>query len=92
VARGIDQLAHHPDQTAEVDAAEDRLVEALEAAGVVYLGHVTARRERQVHFMCADGDRAKQIANEWAEAERRFGPRVDVRADPGWEVRRELGM
>jgi hypothetical protein len=92
IARGIEQLAHKPDETAEVDAAEDRLVEALGAVGVVHLGHVTGRRDRQVHFMCADGDRAKQIATDWATAERRFSPRVDVRADPGWEVRRELGM
>ena len=43
MARGIDQLAHHPDETAEVDAAEDRLVEALGTADVVHLGHLTGR-------------------------------------------------
>jgi hypothetical protein len=92
MARGIEHLADHPDETAQVDAAEDRLVEALGSDGIVHLGHVTGRRERQVHFMCADGDRAKQVANEWAAAERRLSPRVDVRPDSGWEIRRELGM
>ena len=42
--------------------------------------------------MCADGERAKQTANDWAAGERPLGSRVDVRPDPGWEVRRELGM
>ena len=92
MARGIDQLAQHPDETAKVDAAEDRLVDALGTAGVVHLGHVTRRREREVHFMCADGERARQIANDWAAAERPLGPRIEVRPDPGWEVRRDLGM
>lgn len=92
VSRGIEQLAHNPDETAEVDAAIDRLMDALGSSGIVHLGHVTRRRDRQVHVMCADGARAKQIATEWAAAERRLSPRVDVRPDPGWEVRRELGM
>lgn len=92
MARGIEQMAHNPDVTAQVDAAEDRLVEALGTIGVVHLGHVTGRRERQVHFMSTDGDRAREIANDWARAEHQLGPRVDVRPDPGWQVRRELGM
>lgn len=91
VARGLDQLAHSG-ETKELDAAEDRLAGSLAAAGAVNLGHVTARKERRIHFMCPDSDRAKEIANSWATAERRFEPRIEVKSDPRWEVRRELGM
>lgn len=92
IGRGIDQMSQHPEQTEAVDAAEDRLVEALGTDGVVHLGHVTLRKERHVHFMCADGDRARRIATEWAAGERQLSPRVDLRPDPGWQVRRDLGM
>lgn len=91
VARGLEQLSQSG-ETEALDAAEDRLVEALVAAGAVHLGHITTRRERRICFMCPDGDRATGTANAWAAEERGFGPRVEIKPDPGWEVQRALGI
>ena len=68
------------------------LVEALEGADCVHIGHITEMRRRVIHFMCADPARAQPIANAWAEEERRFSPRVQVKPDPSWDFRREFGL
>jgi hypothetical protein len=91
VDRGLDQLSHSTELPA-LDAAEDRLVEAMTAAESVHLGHVTDRKRRKIHFMCADGERGRAVGQAWADAERHFGPRVDVDDDPAWSVRSELGI
>ena len=91
VDRGIEQLANSP-ESAKLEAAEDRLTEALETVGGVYVGRVTERRRRRIFAMCPDAARAKDVAEGWARAERRFGPSIDVRPDPGWKFREELGL
>jgi hypothetical protein len=91
VDRGIEQLANSP-ESAELEAAEDRLTEALETVGGVYVGRVTEHRRRRIFAMCPDAARAKDVAEGWARAERRFGPSIEVRPDPGWKFREELGL
>lgn len=91
VDRGLEQLSRSDEQP-ELDAAEERLVEAVEREDAIHLGHVTERRRRVIHFMCADADRARATADAWAAAERRFGPRIDIRPDPAWSFRDELGL
>jgi len=91
VDRGMEQLSGSP-ELQELDEAEDRLVEAVEGADGVYVGHITERRRRVIQFMCADGDRAKEVAEAWCAAERRFGPKVATRSDPAWSFRREYGL
>jgi len=89
VDRGLEQLAGSP-ESAELNAAEDELVAALEAEGAVYAGRVTERRQRQIHFACEDPDLGVQTARAWAARFDRFGPRVQVKADPAWAFRADL--
>ena len=89
VDRGLEQLAGSP-ESQELNAAEDELVAALEADGAVYAGRVTERRQRQIHFACEDPDRGAQIARDWATRFPRYGPRVQVKADPAWAFRADL--
>ena len=91
VDRGLEQLSRSP-ELQELDTAEDRLVDSMTTAGAVYAGHITDRRRRRIHFMAVDAERAKGIAGEWAGIESRFGPKVEVKSDPGWEFRRDLGI
>ena len=91
VDRGIEQLANSP-ESPELEAAEDRLTAALEAVGGVYVGRVTERRRRRLFAMCPDAAQSREVAETWARAERRFGPSIDVRPDPGWSFRKELGL
>ena len=91
VDRGMEQLANSP-ELQELDDAEERLVEAVEAADSVFIGHITERRRRLIQFMCADGERAKVVADAWCAAERRFGPKASVKPDPAWSFRREFGL
>ena len=92
MARGIEQLAHNPDETAEVDAAEDRLVEALGTAGVVHLA-ISPGAENARSTSCAltaiEPRRSRTTGappNIGSAHASTFGP------TPGWVVRRELGM
>ncbi len=91
VARGLEHLAG-TNEGEELNTAEDRLAASLIASGAVHLGRVTARRERRIYFMCPDADQAKAIAGAWADVERRYSPRIEVKADPSWAIRRTLGM
>lgn len=91
VDQGIEHFAGN-DTKADVEAAEERLVAALSATETVQLGHVTERRRRSTYAMCTDGQTALAIAERWAADERAFRFRVDVRDDPGWSVRGELGI
>jgi hypothetical protein len=91
VDRGLEQLAGS-DELQELDAAEDRLVASMSTVGAVHAGHVTERRRRVIHFVCANPDPAHAVATSWATEERRFAPRVEVRHDPGWGFRKTLGL
>ena len=91
VDRGMEHMAG-TDIKADIEAAEDRLVEALAPAGVVELGRVTESRRRRSFLMCRDGAAARSIAGAWADAEHRWKATVDVRDDAGWTVRGELGI
>jgi Family of unknown function (DUF695) len=92
VAAGAEYLAANEGESDIVNEAEDRLVEAMAAASAVYLGRVTERRRRQIHFVCQDPDAAKSSAEAWAKTERRLQPAVQVRSEPGWSFRDELGL
>jgi hypothetical protein len=92
VDRGLEQLAGS-DESADLNTAEDRLVEAIQRdQKAAHIGHVTERRRRLIHFMCEDADRASATARAWADTYRHFGPHVNVTADPRWEFRRDLGL
>ena len=91
VEEGMEQFAG-TERKADIEAAEDRLVEALAPVGVVQLGHVTERRRRRSYLMCRDGAAARAIAGDWATTVPDIRPKVDVAADPGWTVRGELGI
>lgn len=86
---GIDELAGSS-AAQELNTAEDALVVALEATGATFAGRVTERRQRRIDFICDDPNPAAEAARAWASHERRFGPRVDVQADPPWKFRADL--
>jgi hypothetical protein len=87
--RGLEELADSP-ELPDLDAAEARLVEQVEAAEGTFIGRITDRRQRRLHFACEDAGRAKDTAQAWAHDEPRYGARVDVRADPHWDFMRDL--
>ena len=89
--RGIEHMAG-TELKADIEAAEDRLVEALAATETVQLGHVTERRRRSTYVMCRDAEATRAITDAWVRAEARWSPKVDIRDDPGWTVRGELGI
>ena len=89
--RGIEHMAG-TELKADIEAAEDRLVDALAATETVQLGHVTERRRRTTYVMCRDPEATRAITAAWVRAEARWGPKVDIRDDPGWTVRAELGI
>ncbi len=91
VDRGIEQLSQSG-ELADLDDAEERLVQAMDAVDTVHLGHITERRQRAIQFMCADPERARPVADAWCVEERRFGPKVSVKADPAWAFRRDYGL
>lgn len=90
-AVGMEDMAGS-DLLADIQAAEDRLIESLGPTGVVELGHITERRRRSKFLMCEDIDGARTIADAWTKSESRLRPKVEVRDDPGWTVRGELGQ
>jgi hypothetical protein len=93
VARGLEQLAGPGEaEAAKLDEAEDRLAADLAPADAVHLGRITRRRDREFHFMVRDPEAARAIAAAWAGSQPQWSPRINVRADPAWEVRRQLGM
>lgn len=89
IDRGLEELTDSP-ELEDLDDAETRLVTALAAVRAVYLGRVTDKRERRLHFVCEEPGRSRQVALDWALDEPRFGPRVEVKRDPRWEFRVEL--
>jgi hypothetical protein len=92
VALGLEQLAGADETTAALDAAEDALTEDLRPLGVAHLGRVTRRRERDMHWMVAEPDAAREVARAWATSHRDWSPRIEVRPDPRWDIRRRLGI
>jgi Family of unknown function (DUF695) len=92
VPTGSEALAGNAAESDALNAAEDRLTEAMAGASGVYVGRVTERRRRLIHFVCRDPGPAKETAEAWARDERRFQPTVQVRPDPSWGFRDELGL
>lgn len=89
IDRGLEELTDSP-ELEDLDAAEERLVEALSADGATFVGRVTDKRSRRLHFVCDEPTRPKQVAQDWALDEPRFGPRVETRPDPHWEFMRDV--
>jgi hypothetical protein len=89
IDRGLEELTDSP-ELEDLDAAEARLIEALAVDGAAFVGRVTDRRARRLHFVCDEPTRPGQTAREWALDEPRFGPRVEVRSDPHWEFMRDV--
>ena len=89
IDRGLEELTDSP-ELEDLDAAEERLVKELAAVRTQFLGRVTDKRQRRLHFVCEDPARSRRIAEDWASDEPRFGPRVEVRRDPRWEFRVDL--
>ena len=91
VERGIEHF-RGTNELEAVGEAQDRLSDAIVALGGVAAGHVTERRRRRIHYMCPDAAEARGAATAWANEHRSYGPSVDVRPDPGWTFRRDLGI
>lgn len=89
IDRGLEELTDSP-ELEDLDAGEARLVGLLAPVRTAFLGRVTDRRQRRLHFVCEDPSRSKEIAEDWALDELRFDPRVEVRRDPRWEFRADL--
>ncbi len=91
VERGIEHF-RGTNELEAVGEAQDRLSEAIVALGGVSVGHVTERRRRRIHFMCPDATGARDAATAWANDHRAYSPSVEVKPDPGWTFRRDLGI
>lgn len=89
---GSERLAGDEALGDALEAAEERLVEAMTPASAVYVGRVTERKRRAIHFVAQSADRARAAVKEWSKAERALRPSVQVRHDPGWTFRDELGI
>jgi hypothetical protein len=89
IDRGLEELTDSP-ELEDLDAAEGRLVAALAAERATFVGRVTDKRARRLHFVCEHPEPAKKTAHDWALDEPRFGPRVEIRSDPYWEFRTDL--
>ncbi len=93
IARGTEHLAGVGEAEAErVNDAEDALAAALVEHGGVHLGHVTRRKDRIICWMVRDAEAARAEAGAWAAAHPELGAKVQVTADPGWSIRKELGF
>ena len=42
--------------------------------------------------MCPDAAAARDTATAWANEHRPYSPSIDVKPDPGWTFRRDLGI
>ena len=91
VERGIEHFRGTHELEA-VGEAQDRLADAIVAIGGVSVGHVTERRRRRIHYMCPDAAAARDTATAWANEHRPYSPSIDVKPDPGWTFRRDLGI
>jgi hypothetical protein len=86
--RGFDQGT--PALTREIAAAEEELEAALRSVAVE-AAHITDRRRRVTHFVTAEGERARGIAEEWAGRYGQWGPSVTLEPDPTWSFRKAYG-
>ena len=88
LARGFDQGT--PELTREIAAAEEELETALKGIAVE-AAHITDRRRRVTHFVTAEGERARSVAQEWAGRHGEWGPKVTLQPDPTWSFRKSYG-
>jgi Family of unknown function (DUF695) len=92
VAVGSEHLAGDEARGAELEQAEERLVEAMAGASAVHLGRVTERRRREIHFVAQSAEPARAAAESWSKAERHLQPEIKVRHDPEWSFRDQIGL
>ena len=76
--------------TTEIAAADEELEASLRGIAVE-AAHITDHRRRVTHFVTADGERARAVAQEWASRHGEWGPRVSLEADPTWSFRKSYG-